>query len=77
VRSNFLLSFLRALKLPLKLLAGFLKKSKYQKTTKKAHEPKFRKNEKSIESLFKGKSSSKNKQKTNLIKKDTKLVKSK
>jgi len=68
VRSNFLLSFIRALKLPLKLLAGFLKKSKYQKITKKTYEPKFRKNEKSIESLFKGKSSSK---------KDTKPVKSK
>jgi len=55
VKSNFLLSFIRTLKLPLKLLAGFLKKNKYQKIPKKDHEPKFRKNEKSIESLFKGK----------------------
>jgi hypothetical protein len=77
VRSNFLLSFIRALKLPLKLLAGFLRKSKYQKIPKKNYEPKFKKNEKSIESLFKGKRSSKNKPKNNLIKKDTKQVKSK
>ena len=52
MRSNFLLSFLRALKLPLKLLAGFLRKNKYQKIIKKDYEPKFRKNEKRIESLF-------------------------
>ena len=67
MRSNFLLSFIRVLKLPLKLLAGFLGKNKYQKTTKKDHEPKFRKNEKCIESLFKGKRPSKNKQKNSLI----------
>jgi len=61
VRSNFLLSFIRVLKLPLKLLTGFLRKNKYQKIPKKVYEPKFRKNEKSIESLFKGKSSRKSK----------------
>lgn len=77
MRSNFLLSFIRALKLPLKLLAGFLRKSKYQKVKKKDYEPKFRKNEKSIESLFKGKRSRKIKQKNNLLMKDTKLVKTK
>jgi len=66
VKSNFLLSFIRALRLPLKLLVGFLRKSKYQKVIKKDYEPKFRKNEKSIESLFKGKSSRKNKQNSNL-----------
>ena len=51
MRSNFLLSFIRALKLPLKLLAGFLRKNKYQEIIKKAYEPKFRKNEKRIKSL--------------------------
>ena len=77
MRSNFLLSFIRALKLPLKLLTGFFKKTKYRKIPKKDYEPKFKKNEKSIESLFKGKRSRKDKQKNNLIMKDTKLVKNK
>jgi hypothetical protein len=55
VKSNFLLSFFRALKLPLKLLVCWLGKSRYRlkKVSKKDYEPKFKKNERRIETLFK------------------------
>ena len=65
VKSSFLLSFSRALKLPLKLLVAWLGKNKYslKKVKKKDYEPKFKKNERRIESLFKEKKPSKSKQK--------------
>jgi len=49
-KSNFFLSFLKALKLPLKLLVGCLGKSKNRAKFKREYEPKFRKNEQRIES---------------------------
>ena len=64
MKSNIFLSFLRALKLPLKLLVAWLGKGRYRfKVKKKDYEPKFKKNERRMESLFKEKKPRKSKQK--------------
>ena len=57
MKSSFLLSLWQALKLPLKLLAGWLGKNKYslKKAKKVNYEPKFKKNERRIESWNKKK----------------------
>ena len=76
MKSSFLLSFLRALKLPLKLLVAWLGKGRYRfkKVSKKDYEPKFKKNEQRIESLFKEKKQRKTNKKINLNRKHSNQI---